>query len=230
MLKKNKTLTGDRNWALTYENSRFDSNNPTWHPSQVFLRCSVAPLFAAVDIKTNSLDNTITFSHPMLKSIRLNLEYSADREKFVEWVLPICPKKAPKPSKLCSVPDRGMTDTDYPSISLNSLSSLTDLSKRTGLELSQKRFRGNIWIKNLKPWTELELIGKEVFIGDAILKVVEPIVRCNTTKTNEVTGVRDVDTLSVLQKNFGHKYFGVYCKVVSGANIGINDTFEVLDK
>ena len=31
----------------------------------------------------------------------------------------------------------------------------------------------------------------------------------NSTKTNEKTGIRDADTLSVLNKSFGHKNFYV---------------------
>tara|TARA_Y100001968_G_C19362585_1_gene720645 strand:+ start:232 stop:996 length:765 start_codon:yes stop_codon:yes gene_type:complete len=227
-LQKNKTIVGDRIWALTYENSRFDIKRPTWYPCQVFLRCSIAPLFAAVGTQRDDSDDTITFTHPKLKSIRLNLEDATHRKQFVEWVAPICPENAPKPSALCRVPDRGMTDTDYPSVSLNSLSSLRDLSKRVNSELNPKRFRGNIWIEGLEPWSELSLIGQEVRIGQVRLKVIEPIVRCNTTKTNEITGVRDVDTLSTLEKSFGHKNFGVYCKVLCNGDIGIDDPFEVL--
>ena len=31
-LQKDQTLPGDRVWALTYENSRFDLVNPSWAP------------------------------------------------------------------------------------------------------------------------------------------------------------------------------------------------------
>ena len=60
-------------------------------------------------------------------------------------------------------------------------------------------------------------------MGGAELEVVEPIKRCNATKTNERTGVRDADTLSALDKNFGHKNFGVYCKVVSSGLTSVGD-------
>jgi hypothetical protein len=116
-----------------------------------------------------------------------------------------------------------MTDTDYPSISVNSTSSLSDLSKRMNVNLHPRRFRGNIWIDGLKPWAELDWIGKTINVGGAKLEIVEPIKRCNATKTNEKTGVRDADTLSALQENFGHKDFGVYCKVVSSGSITVGD-------
>ena len=219
----NKTLPGDRVWALTYENSRFDMLNPVWAPSQVFLRCSIAPLFAAVSTNINESDDTISFYHPKLPNICLDLNDPLQRKQFIDWVKPICPKNAPQPIGLCKVPDRGMTDTDYPSISVNSTSSLGDLSKRMDVNLHPRRFRGNIWIDGLKPWAELDWIGKTINVGGAKLEIVEPIKRCNATKTNEKTGIRDADTLSALQKNFGHKDFGVYCKVVSSGSITVGD-------
>ncbi|MDG2474213.1 MAG: MOSC domain-containing protein [Paracoccaceae bacterium] len=228
-LEKGKTLPGDRVWALTYENSRFDLENPIWSPSHVFLRCSIAPLFAAVSTQVNDLDGTIDFWHPRLPKICLNLEKADERKKFIEWVRPICPEGAPKPIDLCKVPGRGMTDTDYPSISVNSISSLKDLSIKMDIRLHARRFRGNIWISGLDPWIEFDLIGKVINIGDAKLEVVEPIKRCNATKANDKTGVRDADTLSALKKNFGHKNFGLYCKVVSSGSIKIGDLVKNFD-
>ena len=122
-LQAKKTLPGDRVWALTYENSRFATANPVWAPSQVFLRCSIAPLFAAVSTKLNESDGNIEFYHPQLPNICLNLDNASERKQFIEWVRPICPEGAPQPIDLCRVPGRGMTDTNYPSVSLNSVSS-----------------------------------------------------------------------------------------------------------
>ncbi|PQM61854.1 MAG: molybdenum cofactor biosysynthesis protein [Rhodobacteraceae bacterium] len=227
-LQEGKTLPGDRVWALTYENSRFDKANPSWAPSQVFLRCSIAPLFAAVSTKFNNENGTLEFHHPELPKICLDLDNEVERKHFIEWVRPICPKNAPQPIELCKVPGRGMTDTDYPSISLNSIDSLNNLSALMEINLHPRRFRGNIWLSGLKPWAELTWIGCKISIGRVELEVVEPIQRCNTTKTNEKTGLRDADTLSTLQMNFGHKNFGVYCKVISSGRICEGDSVECL--
>ncbi len=223
-LKPGGTLPGDRVWALTYENSRFDMLNPRWAPSQVFLRCSIAPLFAAVSTKLNDLDGTIEFFHPDLPTICLNLDKESERTRFVEWVKPICPKNAPQPINLCKVPGRGMTDTDYPSVSLNSTSSLDDLSIKMAMKLQPRRFRGNIWVKGMDPWIELSWIGNKITVGEVEFEVVEPIKRCNATKTNEKNGIRDADTLLALDQHFGHKNFGVYCKIVSAGSIRIGDS------
>lgn len=228
-LRENQTLPGDRVWALIYEKSRFDMTNPSWAASQVFLRCSIAPLFAAVSTKVDDESGTIEFFHPHLPNIRLDLDSEADRKQFVEWVRPICPKGAPQPISLCKVPGRGMTDTDYPSVSLNSISSLDDLSVKMDMKLHPRRFRGNIWLSGLEPWIELNWIGRKISIGGTELLVVEPIRRCNTTKTSEKSGLRDADTLSALDENFGHMNFGVYCKVVSSGLLSVGDIVKIHD-
>ena len=227
-LSEGKTLPWDRVWALTYKNSKFDFGNPKWVPCHKFLRCSIAPLFAAVSAKVNESCGEISLKHPAIGSINLNPEDPNSVSDFIKWVYPICPKNAPKPETLCKVPGRGMTDTDYPSISLNSISSLKDLSKKMDLELDPRRFRGNIWIKGLGPWFENELVGERISIGESVLKVVEPIVRCNATKLNVKTGRADADTLTALQDNFNHKDFGVYCKVIKPGSISEKDSFSVI--
>ena len=228
MLHEGKTLPGDRIWALTYEKSRWDAKKPAWARSQVFLRCSIAPLFAAVSSKVDDESGVIEFVHPLLPKICLDLENESERRDFIEWVRPICPEGAPQPIDLCRVPGRGMTDTEYPSISLNSIDSLNDLSDRMDIELHPRRFRGNIWLSGLDPWIELNWIGCKITVGDLELEVVEPIERCNATKTNEKTGVRDADTLLALDKHFGHKNFGVYCKVVSSGRLSVGDLVQKL--
>jgi uncharacterized protein YcbX len=226
-LSKGKTLPWDRVWALTYSNSRFDVKHPKWSPCQSFLRGSVAPRFAAVTAKMNEGTGFITLMHPDLEKLEFNLDNPNDRIQFIEWVLPICPENSPAPAQLCKVPDRGMTDTDYPSISLNSTSSLRELSAYMGVPLHPRRFRGNIWIDGLEPWHEEKLIGKKIKIGSVVLCIIEPIKRCNATKNNEKSGVRDLDTLNALQERYGHKNFGVYCTVSSSGNITEKDTVQL---
>ena len=92
-------------------------------------------------------DQKYIFKHPDLKPITIDLSDHIDRETFVKWLLPVCTDKFPKPTKLVSVADTALTDTPFQSISINSLDSLEDLSKKAGISLEPERFRGNIWIR-----------------------------------------------------------------------------------
>ena len=144
----------------------------------------------------------------------------------MNWVASLCPENGPQGFKIVKVPNRGMTDTDYSSISLLSLSSIEDLSKKAGSTLDMRRFRGNLWINNSEPYEELNWVGKILRIGEAELEVIEPIERCNATKTNPINGQRDVDTLKILRDNFQHQNFGVYCKVLSKGKVRLGDTVK----
>jgi uncharacterized protein YcbX len=92
-----------------------------------------------------------------------------------------------------------------------------------GAELTPRRFRGNIWLDGLAPWEEFGWVGREIAVGGARLRVVERVVRCNLTRTNPETGIRDADTLGALETHYGHKDFGVYCEVIAGGTVTEGD-------
>ena len=69
-------------------------------------------------------------------------------------------------------------------------------------------------------------MGKILKIGEVKFEVIEPIERCNATKTNPISGQRDVDTLEILRDSFQHQNFGVYCKVLSKGKVKLGDTLN----
>lgn len=131
------------------------------------------------------------------------------------------------PTGIATVPECGMTDTNYPSVSLMSVASHTAVSDAMGIPLAQERWRGNIWLDGLTPWAEWDWIGREITIGTAILRVREPIKRCKHTTANPITGQRDADTLAALRDNWNHQDFGIYAEVVQGGKVCLGDTAEV---
>ena len=221
-LEAGRTMPWDRVWALAHEKTRFDFDAPEWAPCQAFLRCSIAPQFAAISARSLG-DGRLSLTHPKLGELTLDPAVEADQARLVNWVRPVCPE-GPGPLRLARVPGRGMTDTDFPSVSVKSLASLRALSERMGVTLEPRRFRGNFWLDGQAPWEEFDWVGREIRIGGARLKVVERVVRCNTTKSNPNTGIRDADTLTALETHYGHKDFGVYAQVVEGGKVAEDDT------
>ena len=59
-----------------------------------------------------------------------------------------------------------MTDTDYPSISLNSITSHQAVENKFGEKLDIRRWRGNLWLDGLDPWEEFNWVGKTISIGE----------------------------------------------------------------
>ncbi|MDH3667005.1 MAG: MOSC domain-containing protein [Paracoccaceae bacterium] len=215
------TIPYDRAWALAHEKTRFDFDAPEWTPCSAFLRCSIAPQFAAISARASD-DGKLTLSHPKLGEITIDPDDAADQARLIAWVTPICPE-GPGPLRLAKVSGRGMTDTDFPSVSIKSLASLRALSQRMGTTLNPRRFRGNLWLDGLVPWEEFDWVGSEITVGGARLKVIERVERCNATKANPETGVRDADTLGALETHYGHKDFGIYAQVIAGATVSEGD-------
>ncbi len=224
LLEVGKCLPYDRRWAVAHEAS--DATGDKWVPCVNFSRGSKAPGLMAIEAAMDEASGRLTLMHPELGSLSFDPETEADR--LIAWAAPVMPADRAASARIVRVPDRGMTDTDYPSVSLGGLASHCVLEGRMGRELSRKRWRLNLWVDGLAPWEEFDLIGHEIRIGDARLAVEERIVRCLATTANPETGRRDADTLGALGAAYGHQDFGVYARVVEAGRIRPGDKIEVI--
>ena len=129
--------------------------------------------------------------------------------------------------KLIRSVQTGMTDTDFPSISIGNLASHREIEKKVGEKLSLLRWRCNLWIDGCKPWDEHKWIGKSLKIGSVAFKIKEEIVRCLATTANPMSGERDVDTLGTLE-SMGQEDFTVAAMATSSGQIKSGDTVEVI--
>lgn len=222
-LTPGKTMPWDRVWAIAHEGAKADGT--VWAPCVNFSRGSKAPQLLAVKAQLNETTEEITLTHPAQSPITIHPE--RDSARLLDWVKPLMPEERAQSARVVRVPGRGMTDTDYPSVSLANLASNEALSDIIKTDLSPLRWRANFWLDGLKPWEEFDLIGKPLQIGAAQLEVVEPIKRCLATTSNPDTGERDADTLGGLN-SLGHQNFGIYARVLQGGEIKLGDTLQVL--
>jgi len=163
-----------------------------------------------------------------LSPITFDPTSSCDVKRFIDWVTPLCPPEKPMPNGLVTTEPRGLTDTDYPSISIMTKASHVAVEKQLGHDLEHQRWRGNIWLDGPKAWEENDWVGQDIRIGTTVLSVQEPIRRCMATAANPTTGLRDVNTLGTLRDGWDHQYFGVYAIVKTSGTIRVGDTYEVL--
>lgn len=228
VLSAGATLPWDRRWAVAHEAARIDPAAPAWAPCANFSIGSKAPELMAINTRLDEARAEVTLTHPRREDITFRPDDPGETERFLDWVRPLCPPDRAQPVRVVSVPGRGMTDTDYPSVSLLNLASNAALGDAMGQTLSPLRWRGNLWIDGLAPWEECAWIGRRVRIGAAVLEVVEPITRCKATTANPETGVIDADTLAWLRATRGAQEFGVYARVVEGGTVAAGDRLEVL--
>ncbi|MFN4204620.1 MAG: MOSC domain-containing protein [Tabrizicola sp.] len=212
----------DRVWAVAHAAARL-SEPPTWAPKLQFLRGWGSAELMAVSCTSDPDRGEVTLSHPRRPTESFRPDDPADAARLIDWLRPLWPGTRPEPARVVRVPGQALTDQDQPLISINATASLADLSVRMGVALSPHRFRGNIWIKGWAPWAELDLIGQEIAIGTARLRIEEPIGRCRATGANPETGMQDADTMGALEAGYGHTDFGVFARVVAGGRIAVGD-------
>ena len=218
-----QTMPGDRVWAVAHEASKADGSE--WVPCANFNRVSKVPQLMAMSAKLDDTTGLVTLRHPQLGEITFNPD--GDPQAFLEWVHPIMPTNRAQSKRFVKVSNRGMTDSDFPSVTLCNSASHSAVERKLGMDISKLRWRGNIWLDGLSEWEEFEWMGRDVQIGDAILRPLERTDRCPSTNSNPETGVHDADVLSALD-SFGHRDFSVRAQVIQGGLIDLNSKATLL--
>ncbi len=224
VLSAGECLPFDRHWAVAHEAAKLTGD---WVPSTNFARGAKAPLLMAITSVLDEASGRVTLSHPDQPDLTFRPDDAADLSAFLNWVAPLSPANRAQPAQIVSV-GRGLTDSDFPSVSILSLTSLADLSARMGHDLSIDRWRGNLWLEGTEPWAEWGWIGRKLRIGTAELTIKERITRCRAISADPATGLIDADTLGGLDAAFGHQDFGLNATVTNGGTIATGDRVELL--
>ena len=227
-LVEGQTMPWDRHWAVTHQQTKFSAADPDWVMCRNFMIGNLVPPLAGIWATWDEAAGIMHLRHQSLDDIRFAPDDPADVTRFLDWVAPLTADVSLEPTALVSAGERGMTDTDYPTLSIMNTASHAAVAARAGGVLEAERWRGNIWLDGPAPWEEFEWIGRDLQIGEAVLSIREPIHRCGHTKANPTTGKRDIDTLDILSSTFGHENFGVYAVVTIGGRVAVGDTCEVL--
>lgn len=223
-LEAGKMLPHDRRFAIAHERSKVSAQNghgdlkPSgWYPCANFLRGAIFPAATAVTCRYEESAGEITLEHPRFPPISANPTSQDGANAIIDWIGKLDPPLAPV--AIHAAPKRGLSDTDFPSISLINLASLLALGQFTPAPISPLRWRANLMMDGAEPWQEFAWIGRELFIGEARLRVVEPIKRCKMTMCDPMSGERDLPMLELLKKATGSENFGVYCEVTRTGDI-----------
>lgn len=218
-----QTMPGDRVWAVAHEASKADGSE--WVPCANFNRVSKVPQLMAMYACLDDETGLVTLTHHQLGEFTFDPD--GDVSGFLEWVRPIMPTDRAQSKRILRVANRGMTDSDFPSVTLCNTASHRAVERQLGMEISPLRWRGNIWLDGFEEWDEFNWIGKDIRIGEAILRPVERTDRCPSTKSNPVTGVQDAEVLSALDA-FGHRDFSVRARVIQGGEIAIGSKADLI--
>lgn len=222
VLGAGRCLPFDRHWAIAHEGARL---MPGWNACMNFNRGAKTPALQAIGAALDEQAGVVTLTHPALSPITVNPD--TDQDALFAWLAPLLDAGRATPVRVVKA-GRGMTDTVFESISILNMASNRAVSQHAGRDLGLDRWRANLWLDGLTPWEEFDLIGRDIAIGPARLRVVERIGRCRATMVDTATGKIDVNTLDLLQDSYGHTDFGVYAEVLTGGVINAGDRVQVL--
>ena len=226
-LAPSETMPWDRVWAIAHDAAKVTPGATGWVSCMNFARGARTPDLMAIRASVDEATGAVTLTHPRLPALTVHPDQPEDADRLVAWARALGDPDRVLPAFVVR-PTRGMTDSAFPSIAVLNRASLGDLAARAGAPLAMERFRGNVWLEDLAPWAEFDLLGQELRLGAATVLIRERITRCRATSANPETGLVDVDTLGLLQAGWGHKDFGVYAEVVSGGRVAVGDAAEVL--
>lgn len=136
-----------------------------------------------------------------------------------------------EPVRLIRAEEPGGGRDDSP-VSLLSEASLAELARRSGAaEVDGRRFRMLVHVAGTEPHEEDAWIGRDVRIGEGLVRVTKPDARCRMTTRNPDTGYKDFDTVREIKsyrglRNGKHADFGVYADVVEPGRIRVGDPVE----
>ena len=95
------------------------------------------------------------------------------------------------------------------------------------LGYDRRRFRPNIYFEGAEGPVELDWVGRRVRIGELVLSVDVPCVRCVITTIDPDTIEVDLDVLRRTNAELGGN-MGAYCSVVEPGVVAVGDPVELV--
>ncbi|MBD3666037.1 MOSC N-terminal beta barrel domain-containing protein [Sulfitobacter sp. TSTF-M16] len=220
-LHAGQSMPYDRVWAIAHEAAKAEPG--VWAHCANFSRVSKSPELMAITSQLDEDSGIVSLSHPDLPTLSVNPD--TDANALIDWVSQLVPHTRAQPASVMRLDGRGYTDSDFPSVTLCNLASHRAVEVQMEQALSLHRWRGNIWFDSEAPWAEFDWIGRDITIGDCILRPRERTDRCIATTANPDTGQRDADTLAALE-SFGHQDFSVRCEVIKGGTLQLGNVVQ----
>jgi uncharacterized protein YcbX len=209
---------GDRLFAVENGPSGYDPAAPAHQPKIKFLMLMRDEALAQLDTRYDPEDGTLTIRQGGAIVARGDLAQPEGRAAIEAFLTGFVPGSLRGPARVLAAP-AGYRFTDSPRgfVSLLNLASVAALETLTGAAVDPLRFRANLHVTGLAPWSELDLVGRTLTGPDGVrLRIHKRTQRCAATNVDPVTGQRDLTIPRTLSQHLGHTDCGVYAEVLEG--------------
>jgi uncharacterized protein YcbX len=217
------TLPADRRYAIENGPSAFDPAAPRHQPKTRYLMLMKNERLARLRTRYDDESRTFAIVSEGRETARGDLGTPQGRAAIEQFFSGYCADELRGPPKILQAPGHSFSDVARKVVSIINLASVAALEGAIGAAVDPLRFRGNIYVSGWPAWREFELLGQEIEISGARLKIVKRIVRCAATNVDPTTGIRDLAIPDALMKTFGHADCGAYGEVVGAGDIAIGD-------
>jgi uncharacterized protein len=134
-----------------------------------------------------------------------------------------------RPAQLLARDDGERLADDAP-VTLMSGASLAALAPELGgAAPDARRFRMTIAIDGVGAWEEHGWAGREIAVGAALLRGIDPVPRCAVTTRDPDQGTTDAPVLKALATLRGKRdvRFGLWCDVLSPGRVRVGDSVRL---
>ncbi len=217
------TLPADRLYAIENGPSGFDPAAPAYFPKIMFLMLMRNERLAALRTDYDEANHTLVIHSEGREAARGDLRTKEGRLAVEAFFRRYMPRELRGPPKVLHGEGHSFSDVARKVVSIINLASVAAVENAAGAPVNPLRFRGNVYVAGWPAWREFDLLGAEIAMGGARLRVVKRIVRCAATEVDPATGIRDLNIPSTLMHGFGHADCGVYAEVIAGGEIAVGD-------
>ena len=222
------TLPADRLYAIENGPSGFDPADPQYFPKIRFLMLMSNERLAALRTDYNEGSHTLTIEWEGREAAAGDLRTTEGRLAIEAFFRRFMPGELRGPPKVLYGDGHSFSDVAKKVVSIINLAAVAAVEAIAGAPVNPLRFRGNIYVTGWPAWHEFDLLGRELAVGGARLKVIKRIVRCAATDVDPDTGIRDLTLPGALMRSFGHADCGVYAEVTAGGDIAKGDALYQL--
>ncbi|WP_310621869.1 MOSC domain-containing protein [Flexibacterium corallicola] len=221
------TFPLDRAYAIENGPTGFDPANPQHIAKTKFIVlarfANLAGLHCRFDLKTHE----IRIFQECEEVCHANLQTPVGRHAVETFFNIEMAAVLSGPAKVLQCDGHSFSDLREKRIHVVNLETVKQLSKETGIHLDPSRFRGNILIEDIPPFSELEWAEKSITSGDVKFRFHKPTKRCAAVDVNPETAERDTKLPSHLFKTHGHMSVGVYLEVMQGGTMSCGDDLVI---
>lgn len=217
------TAPFDRAYAIENGLGRFDAEHPAHLPKINFLMLMRNERLATLRTEFDDETETLTIFRAGKQVARGDLRTLLGRKMIEQFLAAYLQAELRGAPHIVFAKGHSFSDVAAKCLHIINLASLREFERVVGRSVNPLRFRPNVVIDGVEPWSEFNWKGKPLKVGGVQLDFIKRTERCAATDVDPETGRRDMAIPAELLRAYGHSDFGVYARVISAGEVAVGD-------